>query len=84
MSDVTDTIFALGTAPGRAGIAVLRLSGPGARAALESLMRGPVPAPRRAALWVSILRYSAGEASTPARAQTRYDKSVAGLVVNTG
>jgi tRNA modification GTPase len=42
------TIFALATAPGRAGIAVLRLSGPEARAALEAVA-GAVPAPRRAA-----------------------------------
>ncbi|MGO8917093.1 MAG: tRNA uridine-5-carboxymethylaminomethyl(34) synthesis GTPase MnmE [Stellaceae bacterium] len=41
------TIFALATAPGRAGIAVLRLSGPEARAALAALA-GAVPPPRRA------------------------------------
>ncbi|HXZ00563.1 MAG TPA: tRNA uridine-5-carboxymethylaminomethyl(34) synthesis GTPase MnmE [Stellaceae bacterium] len=43
------TIFALATAPGRAGIAVLRLSGPEARAALEAVA-STVPPPRRAAL----------------------------------
>ena len=44
-----DTIFALATAPGRAAIAVMRLSGPGSRAMMEALC-GRVPAPRRAAL----------------------------------
>ena len=48
-SAVTDTIFALATAPGRAGIAVLRLSGPQAAAALMALA-GKTPPPRRAAL----------------------------------
>lgn len=41
------TIFALATAPGRAGIAVLRLSGPESRAALQAVA-GTVPPPRRA------------------------------------
>lgn len=41
------TIFALATAPGRAGIAVLRLSGPQARAVLETVA-GILPPPRRA------------------------------------
>ncbi len=45
-----DTIFALSSAPGRAGIAVVRVSGPGAGAAIEALTAGPLPAPRRAAL----------------------------------
>jgi tRNA modification GTPase len=40
-----DTIFALASAPGRAGVAVLRLSGPGAGNALHSLT-GKVPPPR--------------------------------------
>jgi tRNA modification GTPase len=44
---VPDTIFALATAPGRAGIAVLRVSGPAAGTALEALA-GQRPAPRRA------------------------------------
>src|SRR5579885_3655343 len=44
-----DTIFALSTAPGRAGIAVLRVSGPGAGAALAALAGG-VPPPRQARL----------------------------------
>jgi tRNA modification GTPase len=42
-----DTIFALASAPGRAGIAVLRLSGPGAGNALHSLS-GKIPPPRLA------------------------------------
>jgi len=41
------TIFALATAPGRAGVAVLRLSGPAARTALSALA-GSVPPPRHA------------------------------------
>ncbi|MBP0495204.1 tRNA uridine-5-carboxymethylaminomethyl(34) synthesis GTPase MnmE [Roseomonas sp. SG15] len=44
-----DTIFALATAPGRAAIAVMRLSGPESRRMLEALA-GRLPAPRRAAL----------------------------------
>ena len=44
---MTDTIFALSTAPGRAGIAVLRISGLEAGAALLALA-GRRPAPRRA------------------------------------
>jgi tRNA modification GTPase len=43
-----DTIFALATAPGRAGIAVVRVSGPDAAAALTALA-GALPAPRFAA-----------------------------------
>jgi tRNA modification GTPase len=39
-----DTIFALSTAPGRAGIAVLRLSGPAAGTALAALAGGLPPA----------------------------------------
>lgn len=44
-----DTIFALATAPGRAAVAVVRLSGPRAGAALTAL-GGSCPPPRRAAL----------------------------------
>ncbi len=44
---MSDTIFALASAPGRAGIAVIRISGPGAGAALRDLT-GSLPAPRRA------------------------------------
>ncbi len=48
---MTDTIFALATAPGRAAVAVLRLSGPGSRRALAALTPR-TPKPRRAALRV--------------------------------
>lgn len=44
-----DTIFALATAAGRAAVAVVRISGPASRAALEHLA-GDAPAPRRATL----------------------------------
>lgn len=44
-----DTIFALATAPGRAAVAVVRLSGPECRAVLTAIA-GRLPAPRRAAL----------------------------------
>lgn len=44
-----DTIFAMATAPGRAGVAVLRLSGPQAGAIAERLS-GPLPRPRYASL----------------------------------
>ncbi|MGE5548151.1 MAG: tRNA uridine-5-carboxymethylaminomethyl(34) synthesis GTPase MnmE [Solirubrobacterales bacterium] len=43
-----DTIFALASAPGRAGVAVFRLSGPQAGAALSALSGRPLPEPRRA------------------------------------
>jgi tRNA modification GTPase len=42
-----DTIFALGTGAGRAAIAVIRMSGPGAGEALKALA-GKLPEPRRA------------------------------------
>ncbi len=45
-----DTIFALSTAPGRAGIAVVRVSGTGAREAWRALTASAVPEPRRAVL----------------------------------
>lgn len=44
-----DTIFALSTAPGRAGVALIRVSGPEAGAALKALA-GSVPPPRYAHL----------------------------------
>ena len=44
-----DTIFAEATPPGRGGVSVVRLSGPKARAALESLA-GAAPEPRNAYL----------------------------------
>ncbi len=46
-SNSTDTIFALASAPGKAGVAVFRLSGPRSRAALEALTGAPAPAPRK-------------------------------------
>lgn len=45
------TIVALSSAPGRAGVAVVRISGPAARFALETTA-GPVPPPRLATLRV--------------------------------
>jgi tRNA modification GTPase len=42
------TIFALATAPGRAGIAVVRISGPDAGAACRALTGAAPPPPRRA------------------------------------
>lgn len=47
MAGDADTIFALASAAGRAGIAVVRISGPRARSALERLAQ-IVPAPRAA------------------------------------
>ncbi|HYE47348.1 MAG TPA: tRNA uridine-5-carboxymethylaminomethyl(34) synthesis GTPase MnmE [Caulobacter sp.] len=47
---MTDTVFALATAPGRAAVAVVRLSGPASGAAIEALTARPPPAPRRASL----------------------------------
>ncbi|AZG77856.1 tRNA uridine-5-carboxymethylaminomethyl(34) synthesis GTPase MnmE [Methylocystis rosea] len=46
-----DTIFALGTGAGRAAIAVIRISGPGAGEAVEALA-GKLPAPRQASFAV--------------------------------
>ncbi len=53
-----DTIFALATAPGRAAVAVIRISGPDAGPALQALA-GRLPRPRRAA--TRRLRRSDGE-----------------------
>ena len=44
-----DTIFALATPPGRSAVAILRVSGPGSRFALETICRR-VPAARTASL----------------------------------
>jgi tRNA modification GTPase len=52
-----DTVFAPATPPGRSGIAVIRLSGPRARAAVEALA-GPLPVHGRA---LRVLRDRAGE-----------------------
>lgn len=46
---MSDSIFALSSGAGRAGVAVVRISGPGAGAALSALA-GPLPAPRQAVL----------------------------------
>lgn len=45
-----ETIYAPATAPGRAAVAVLRLSGPDAGAILTALTGRPLPRPRRAVL----------------------------------
>lgn len=50
MQSGSDTIFALASGYGRAAIAVIRLSGPDTRTVLRVLLRGGLPAPRRAAL----------------------------------
>lgn len=75
MVSIDDTIFALSTPPGRAGIGVVRLSGPAAGAALEALAGAPRPAPRvahlrqlndpdtRAALDRALVLWFAGPAS---------------------
>ena len=55
-----DTIYAFSTAPGRAAIAVLRLSGPAAPAALRAL-GGKLPKPRNAAV-LSFADPASGEA----------------------
>lgn len=47
---MTETIFALATAPGRAAVAVVRLSGPRCAPVLEALTGRAVPAARRASL----------------------------------
>ena len=45
---IDDTIFALASGAGRAGIAVIRLSGPAAGGALKRLCGGDLPVPRQA------------------------------------
>ncbi|WP_325166463.1 tRNA uridine-5-carboxymethylaminomethyl(34) synthesis GTPase MnmE [Thermohalobaculum xanthum] len=50
ISDDGATIFALATPPGVGGIAVLRVSGPGADEALSRLTQRALPAPRQATL----------------------------------
>ena len=55
---MTDTIFAPATAAGRSAVAVVRLSGPGAGAAVKALA-GKLPRPREAAL--RVLRDGQGE-----------------------
>jgi tRNA modification GTPase len=45
-----DTIFAPSTAPGRAGIAIIRVSGPDAKDAVAGLCGAPPPSPKQAIL----------------------------------
>ena len=45
-----ETIYALSTAPGRAGVAVVRVSGPNAPCALEALTKRSLPPSRKAVL----------------------------------
>ncbi len=45
-----DTIYALSSAPGRAGVAVVRVSGPDAARAVQALTGKPLPMPRNAVL----------------------------------
>ena len=47
---MSSTIYALATPPGRSGVAVVRISGPDARAALEALTARTLPKPRVATL----------------------------------
>ncbi|MDX1580480.1 MAG: tRNA uridine-5-carboxymethylaminomethyl(34) synthesis GTPase MnmE, partial [Alphaproteobacteria bacterium] len=47
---MTDTIYALASAPGRAGVAVIRVSGPQTDRMLERICRRALPVPRQAAL----------------------------------
>lgn len=56
----TDTIFAVATGAGRAGVAVIRISGPDAGGALGRLTDRPLPAPRYAAR-ARFLRPGSGE-----------------------
>ena len=56
-----DTIFALSSGAGRAGVAVLRVSGSMAGSAIESLIRDRLPLPRHAA-YRRLHRPSDGEA----------------------
>jgi len=56
----TDTIFALASAPGKAGVAVFRISGPRAGEALRALAGASLPEPRR--LLRVMLRNMEGEA----------------------
>lgn len=55
---MTDTIYALASAPGRAGVAVIRVSGSGAQAAAEAIA-GALPETRRA----SLRRFKAADGS---------------------
>lgn len=50
MSEMTETIAAVATPPGTGALAVIRVSGPGAREVLAACTRGRRPEPRRATL----------------------------------
>jgi len=50
MTSSGDTIFALSSAPGRAGVTVFRVSGPAAAKTFMDLTKRPCPAPRQAKL----------------------------------
>ncbi len=50
MTFETDTIFALSSAPGRAGVSVFRISGLQSQVVIEALTKQPVPKARLAAL----------------------------------
>jgi tRNA modification GTPase len=50
---MTETIYALSTAPGRAGVAIVRVSGPGARASMAHLT-GKKNVPPRQAVFTSL------------------------------
>ncbi len=49
MNSASDTIAAIATASGRAGVGIIRISGPDARP-ISATLAGPMPAPRMAAL----------------------------------
>lgn len=55
----TDTIIALASGAGRAGVAVVRVSGPGAAGVLAHFSREEIPSPRRAS--VRVLRNADGD-----------------------
>ncbi|HER25845.1 MAG TPA: tRNA uridine-5-carboxymethylaminomethyl(34) synthesis GTPase MnmE, partial [Rhodospirillales bacterium] len=57
----SDTIFALASGAGRAGVAIIRLSGPDAGAALRTLTGQDLPPPRRA----TRSRFRAAETGQP-------------------
>ena len=48
MSLEHETIFALSSGSGRAGVAVIRVTGPGSFGLAQSLIQGPLPVMRRA------------------------------------
>jgi len=64
-----DTIFALSSAPGKAGVAVIRVSGMEAKETLSALGVNPLPAPRAATL-VTLRNMKAVAPSGPERDQS--------------